>query len=195
MGPVVPWNGIIVWREHISQEEVDALKRIGIHEVEPDWPNLFRGIRADRQSRQGDPYCVSPLIIHVCECLAFATEVYRRTGLEVEDILIDECGLALDIPDLATGDLVLVHDPRLQHFMGSLVDHVGVITDTGTVVHAQRKNELWEGSMEDFLRNGRFRIGRRLIGRDGLATFALGERGSDVTGFSPENVNLLRSYL
>ncbi|MBI2484081.1 C40 family peptidase [Candidatus Uhrbacteria bacterium] len=191
------WNGLIMPDGMITAQEEARLAAIGIHRAAIDWKAIFKSMRADHSLIGGEPYDAPPRIVHTCECFVFASLLYKKARIRIGQNVMAEsrCGMAIDIESIDTGDLVYIHDARLQHFMGTIIDHVGIVTDIGSIVHSNDCARRWEGTMSDFVRHGRFVIGRRVIGANGIVTFALGDNATERFGFSPDNVSFLRTYL
>lgn len=190
------WNGLIVVDSAVTHEEEELLAKRGIYRIAPDWQEIFRQIRSQYARLSGEPYEAFASIITWCDCFEFISRLCDMLGLEIgyEHLVVEQVGMAVGIADVSVGDLVFAIDLRLQHFMGTSIDHVGIVSDAKTIIHVQGTN-YWEGVFDDFFRRGRFVIGRRIIGCDGIATFALEGRRSAHKGFSLENRAVLRSYL
>lgn len=188
------WNGLIVSEARFSMEEVERLAKQGIHRIDPNWKNVFARIREETKVTSGAPYQPTGSMTHTCPCIEFVEGAYNHVGLEIDAMgwFTNPFGLLIKREDVDEGDLVFLSDRRSPHFGGTLIDHIGIITDLGSVIHGIGARR-WEGCIDDFLANGHFLFGQRLVGTRGLATFSLPDNGT--RGFSPENEQLLRAFL
>lgn len=194
------WNGLIVPDGALTPDEEFRLAERGICRVMPDWKEIFDKVRVRYPVVSGEPFDAPQLMVHVCDCAFFVANLYGETGLKLPKDVVDfwRCGMAIDKESLEAGDLVFVHDPRLRLerlLWATNIHHVGVVSETGSIMHVGDGKKRWEGMLEDFLFRGRFLVGCRMIGRDGIATYALGKRMTERLGFSFDNLGALRSYL
>lgn len=189
------WNGVIVSQSQLNQEDEFLLKSRGIERVKPVWASLFQEIRNEKKPSAGEPYAPHFSLIYSCPCFKFMEELFGRIGLRVmiTDSAMTQCGLVVTEHELQEGDLLYFRDKRARYFGMSFVHHVAIVTDPGTAIHPTWGEELWEGAMGNLLANGAYVIGRRLIGTDPLATYAVPEGGRD--DFSLRNAEYLRSFI
>lgn len=153
----------------ISQEKtLTLLSDKGFALMEVDIVALSRQCIGTSQYRRGAKLIEAPAIV---DCSSFIKWLYAQRGIWLprRSIQQRELGEAINFDQIIAGDVVFVsgwidyyHDDPANG-----VGHVGIATGDGTVVHAaNRKINIVETSLEEFVEQTKFRGARRYLPKD-----------------------------
>lgn len=147
---------------------LSILREKGFTVIEVDLVSLARSRIGVSKYRRSAPLGEAP---GTFDCSSFVKWLYGQKGIWLprRSIQQRECGNAVQKEDLEAGDIVFVSG-RIDYYVDTPADgvgHVGIATESQTVIHAANTKEgLIESPFEEFTISDRLRGIRRLIPTD-----------------------------
>jgi peptidoglycan endopeptidase LytE len=153
----------------VSDEEALAIltdKKFKVLEVDP--------IALARQCIKTSRYCRGAKPSEapdVVDCSSFIKWIYGQYGIWLprRSIQQRELGIPISLSEISKGDIVFVSG-QIDYYHNDPSDgvgHVGIATGEGTIIHAaDKKTNIIENSLDDFVGKTKFRGIRRYVPKD-----------------------------
>ncbi len=148
-----------------SEEALRLLIQAGFSVVTVDMIMLARQCIGVSRYRRGARPSEAPTIV---DCSSFMKWLYGMRGIWLPRRSIQQrgSGWSVDLKDTIACDLVFISG-RIDYYHDDPADgvgHVGIVTGDGTVIHAANKKlNVVESSLDEFIEDGKFRGARRYI--------------------------------
>ncbi len=154
-----------------NQEALVRLKASGFHPINIDLQDLVSKCQNSSQYRRGASITLAPQVV---DCSTLTKWLYGQRGIWIPRHSIHQraMGQSITIPELQPWDLVFSagYHPYFIDNPADGVGHVGIVTPTGTIVHAANsKVGVIEEELNVFSTPDRFRGAVRII-RPGTLT-------------------------
>lgn len=152
----------------LDAEALMILIRRGFRVVGINIIALARQCIVTSKYRRGAMLSEAPAIV---DCSSFMKWLYAERGIWLPRRTIQqrELGEVVSLEDLTVGDLVFVSG-HINYYYNDPADgvgHVGIATGDGTVIHAANKKvNVVEGPVDEFVGKNKFRGARRYIPKD-----------------------------
>lgn len=154
----------------LTQEEAySALELQGFRVVNVDMVALARGCMNGSRYRRGARPSEAPGVV---DCSSFVKWLYSQRGIWLprRSVQQRQCGEKVLLNQVTVGDLIFVSG-SIDYWFNDPSDgvgHVGIVSDTGDVIHAaNREVGIIETSLDVFIESGAiFRGARRYIPKD-----------------------------
>lgn len=155
-------------------EVLSLLEREGFRVLEVDMMALARSHIGRAAYRRCAFMREAPQVV---DCASLIKWMYAHAGIWLpRDLLLwVDLGTPVDLADIAQGDLIFTngYSNRRVERVGD-VGHVGIATDSGTVIHATNRIGIEEIPVDSFLARRTFCCARRVIAEQaGLVTLSI----------------------
>lgn len=155
-----------------NEEALKILRKKGFKDIEIDLIELARMCIGKSQYKRGAKISEAPSLL---DCSSFMKYLYAQYGIWLprRSIQQRELGTSVAVENLIAGDLVFVSG-HINYFINDELDgvgHVGIVTDSNTVIHAANKESgIIETSIKNFIGENKFRGAKRYIPNDSCIT-------------------------
>lgn len=148
-----------------NYETLKILEKKGFEKIEVDIIELARQCIGKSEYQRGVKISEAPAVL---DCSSFMKYLYAQLGIWIprRSIQQRELGEVIKLEKVQAGDLIFVSG-YIDYYINNPLDgvgHVGIVTNTNTVIHAaNKKNGIIESSINNFIGENKFRGARRYI--------------------------------